>query len=116
MKLTQKAVDGIGLAEDRVVWDDEAPGLGLRVQAGKRTWIVRYRVGGVSRQKSMPGALPLRQARVRAAEIRTGATGGVDVVAAGRAAEQARKQAEAARLRSLGTLVEQYLADAPKRL
>ena len=117
MKLNQKAVDGIGLAEDRVVWDDEAPGLGLRVQAGTRTWIVRYRVGGVSRQKSMPGALPLRQARVRAAEIRTGATGGIDVVAAGRAAaEQARKQAEAARLRSLGTLVEQYLADAPKRL
>ena len=36
MKLTQKVVDGIGLDTDRVVWDDEAPGLGLRVQSGKK--------------------------------------------------------------------------------
>jgi integrase len=117
MKLTQKVVDGIGLAEDRVLWDDEAPGLGCRVQSGKRTWIVRYRVGGVSRQKSMPGTLPLRQARVRAAEIRTGASGGMDIVAAGRAAAvAARRQADTARARSLAPLVDRYLADAAKRL
>lgn len=89
MKLTQKVVDGISLAKDQVLWDDEAPGLGCRVQSGKRTWIVRYRVGGVSRQKSIPGMLPLKQARVRAAEIRTGASGGTDIVAAGRAAAAA---------------------------
>ena len=73
MKLTQKAVDAIGLDADRVVWDDETPGLGVRVQSGRRSWIIRYRVGGVQRQKSLPGALPLKQARTQAAEIRTGA-------------------------------------------
>jgi Arm DNA-binding domain len=46
MKLTQKAVDSMAIESDRVVWDDEAPGLGLRVQSGKRSWICRYRVAG----------------------------------------------------------------------
>ena len=117
MKLTQRAVDAIGLDGDRVVWDDETPGLGVRVQSGRRTWIVRYRVAGVQRQKSLPGALPLRQARAHAAEIRAGAARGNDVVADGRAASAAaRREAEAARARSLGTLVERYLVDAEKRL
>jgi integrase len=117
MKLTQKAVDAIGLGGDRVVWDDETPGLGVRVQSGRRTWIVRYRVAGTQRQKSLPGALPLRQARAHAAEIRAGAARGSDIVADGRAASAAaRREAEAARARSLGTLVERYLVDAEKRL
>ena len=117
MRLTQKAVDGIGLDTDRVVWDDDAPGLGLRVQSGRRSWIVRYRVAGASRQKSLPATLPLKLARVRAAEIRTGAAGGVDVVETGRAAAvKARKQADDAKARSLGAIVEVYLVDAEKRL
>jgi hypothetical protein len=37
MKLMQKAVDAIGLDGDRVVWDDETAGLGVRVQSGRRT-------------------------------------------------------------------------------
>ena len=100
-----------------MLWDDEAPGLGCRVQSGRRTWVVRYRVGGVSRQKSLPGLLPLKQARVRAAEIRAGASGGADVVAAGRAAAvAARRRADTARARSLALLAERYLDDAAKRL
>jgi integrase len=117
VKLTQKAVDGIGLAEDRVVWDEDAPGLGLRVQSGKRTWIVRYRVGGVSRQKSLDGFLKLARARAEAAEIRTSAKRGADVIAEGRTKAAAeRRQGEAAKARSLGTIVEKYLADAERRL
>ena len=117
MRLSQKVVDGIALAEDRVVWDDDAPGLGLRVQAGKRSWVVRYRIAGVSRQKSLPGNLPLKQARSRAAEIRAAAAGGLDVVETGRvAAVEARKKVEAAKARSLGTIVEAYLAAAPTHL
>src|SRR5918997_1016928 len=116
MRLTQRVVDAIGLHGDRVVWDDETPGLGVRVQAGRRTWIVRYRVAGVQRQKTLPGALPPRQARAHAAEIRAHAARGADVVADGRAAAEAtRREAEAAWARSLGTLVERYLADAEKR-
>ena len=115
--MTQKLVDGVALDSDAVIWDHDAPGLGLRVQAGKRSWVVRYRVAGVSRQKSLPGNLPLKRARARAAEIRTGAAGGVDVVEAGRAtAETARRQAEVAKARSLGAIVELYLADAEKHL
>jgi integrase len=117
MRLTQRLVDAMGLGGDRVVWDDETPGLGVRVQSGRRTWIVRYRVAGVQRQKSLPGALPLRRARAHAAEIRAGATRGNDVVADGRAASAAaRREAEAARARSLGAMVERYLVDAAKRL
>ena len=117
VRLTQKAVDAVGLDVDAVAWDDDCAGLGLRVQAGRRSWIVRYRVAGVSRQKTLPGALPLKQARVRAAEIRTGAAGGVDIVAKGRAAaEEVRRLAEAARARSLAVIAEHYLTDAARRL
>ena len=117
MKLTQKAVDGIGLDRNRVVWDDDAPGLGLRVQAGKRTWIVRYRVAGVQRQKSLDGHLKLTSARAEAGEIRTHAKRGVDRIAEGRAkAEGAKRDTETAFARSLGTIVEKFLPVAERRL
>ena len=110
-------MDGIALDTDRVVWDDNAPGLGLRVQAGKRSWIVRYRVAGVQRQKSLDGHLKLARARSEASEIRTSAKRGADIIAEGRAkAEVAKREADAARARSLGTIVERYLPDAKKRL
>ena len=45
------------------------------------------------------------------------AIAGVDRIAEGRAeAEAAKREAEAARARSLGTIVEKYLADAERRL
>jgi integrase len=117
MKLTQKAVDGIGLDRNQVVWDDDTPGLGLRVQAGKKSWIVRYRVAGVQRQKSLDGHLKLAKAREDAGLIRSAAVQGVDRIAEGRAkAEADRRQAEAARARSLGAIVEDYLPAAKKRL
>jgi Arm DNA-binding domain len=65
MKLNQKLVDAIGAKPDRVIWDDDAPGLGLRVQSGKRTWIVRYRVARSQRQKSASGDLSLKLRRGR---------------------------------------------------
>src|SRR3954454_17516727 len=116
MKLNQKAVEALTIDKDRVVWDDDSPGLGLRVQAGRKSWIIRYRVAGAQRQKSLPGTLPLRQARTQAAEIRSGAHRGADIIAEGRAAaEAAKREADTARARSLGVIVEKYLADAEKR-
>ena len=116
MKLTQKAVDAIGLDIDRVVWDDDTPGLGLRVQSGKnldRSLPGRRRPSGRSRcpaASSWPGA-------DRGAAIRTGARRGADIIADGRAAaEAAKREAEAARARSLGAIVEKYLTDAENRL
>jgi integrase len=115
--LTQKIVDTLPSDRDGTTWDDDVKGLGLRVQAGNRTWIVRYRVSGTQRQKSLPGALPLRKAREQAAEIIAAARRGVDTVADGRAAARARRDAEDdKRRRSLGTIVESYLACAETEL
>ena len=115
MKLTQKAVDAIGLEADRVVWDDDTPGLGFRVQSGKRRglFVTACRRNGRS---LCPAA---------AAEAGTD-TGGRDPHgcrarsrcdcrwASGRYCGQQR--AATARARSLGKLVERYLPDAEKRL
>lgn len=117
MKLTQKVVDAISADSDGVTWDDETSGLGLRVQSRKKSWIVRYRVAGAQRQKSLPGGLSLKKARSRASEIRADAVRGVDTIAEGRAkAEADRRAAEAAKARALGKLIEKYLADAEGRL
>src|SRR5262245_41078052 len=116
MRLTQKSVDDMPLRPDSVTWD-ESPGLGLRVQAGKRSWIVRYRVAGVSRQKTLPGDLSLKLARQKAAEIRAGAAVGEDIVETGRrAAAEAHREAQTAKAKFLGALVEPYLGVAATRL
>lgn len=110
-------VNTIELDIDRVLWDDDTPGLGVRVQSGRRSWIIRYRVAGVQRQKSLPGGLPLKKARTQAAEVRTSAVRGSDVIAEARAAAaDARRGAAKAQTRALGKLVKGYLADAEKRL
>ncbi len=116
-KLTQKMVDMLPSAQDGTTWDDEVRGLGLRFQAGKRSWIVRYRVAGIQRQKSLPGALPLRKAREQAAELIAAARRGADAVADGRAAALSRRHADRDRWdRALGTIANRYLAHAEEAL
>ena len=117
VSLSQKLVDALPLDADGVTWDDDTPGLGLRVQRGKRSWVVRYRVAGVQRQKTLPGGLKLAKARDQANALRTAATvDGVDRVAEGRAAAAAKRKAEleerSRRQRQLSKLVEAYLTDA----
>ena len=125
MRLTQKLVDALPANADRTHWDEETPGLGLRVQSGRRTWVVRYRTAGVQRQKTLaPGSLPLRKAREQAAEILAAARRGRDLVSEGRAEAEVRRREreqrerveEAQRTRRLGTIVERYLADAGREL
>lgn len=87
------------------------------MQRGKRSWVVRYRVAGVQRQKTLPGGLKLAKARDQANALRTAATvDGVDRVAEGRAAAAAKRKAEieerSRRQRQLSKLVEAYLTDA----
>src|SRR5215207_3405116 len=116
-KLNQKPVEALPADRDGVTWDDQVSGLGLRVQAGKRSWVVRYRVSGVQRQKSLPGALPLRRAREQAAEIIAAARHGVDTIAEGRTAARTALQAQRARQeRSLGKIVALYIAHADTAL
>jgi integrase len=125
MELTQKRVDAIPSEIDGITWDDEVAGLGLRVQNGKRTWVCRYRVGGVQKQKTLgPGTLPLRKARVAASEVIADARRGHDAVARTKAEKAARGEAEQARrreeevrrARSLKVIVERYLAHAGQEL
>lgn len=47
MTLRRKQTDIGSLDADCIVWDEAVAGLGLRTQNGKRTWICRYRSGGV---------------------------------------------------------------------
>jgi len=48
VRLTKRSVDAVmPKAVDCIYWDDELPMFGLRVRpAGKKTFIVQYRVGG----------------------------------------------------------------------
>src|SRR4051812_36422996 len=116
-KLNQKLVEALPTDRDGVTWDDQVSGLGLRVQAGKRSWVIRYRVAGVQRQKSLPGALPLRKAREQAAEIIAAARHGIDSIIEGRVAARTALQAQHARQeRSLGKIVALYLAHADASL
>lgn len=121
VSLSQKLVDVLPLDQDGVTWDDDTPGLGLRVQRGKRSWVVRYRVAGVQRQKTLPGGLRLAKARDEANKLRTAATvDSVDRVAEGRAAAAAKRKAEQAersrRQRVLSKVVEAYLAGPAAKL
>ena len=105
------------LDTDRVVWDDDTPGLGLRVQNGKKSWIVRYRVAGAQRQKSLPGSLPLKQARIRPRKSAPARIAGRTSSPKGEPPLKLRNgKLKRRALVSLGAIVEKYLADAEKRL
>ena len=40
--------------KDKVFFDDDLPGFGLRIRAGgKRTWVVQYRVGAKQRRMTL---------------------------------------------------------------
>jgi integrase len=60
MKLTPRVVDGLAkeqIARERIVWDDDLPGLGLRMrEGGSRNWIYQYKLGAKQRRITL-GAL-----------------------------------------------------------
>jgi integrase len=62
MKLTAKNVRAIQLPEgktDHLVWDDDIPGLGLRLRAGgSRNWVFQYALGDKQRRLSLGAATP----------------------------------------------------------
>lgn len=96
-RLTKRTVDAAKVAEDRfIVWDDELPGFGLRVEtSGRKTFIARYRAGGgrtgTLRQATIGryGAVTTDEARVLAKKLLGAATGGRDPVGEKKAAQQA---------------------------
>jgi integrase len=60
MKLTAKSIQGLKLPAgktDQLFWDDDIPGLGLRVRAGgSRNWVFQYALGDKQRRLSLGAA------------------------------------------------------------
>ncbi len=81
-KITKRNVDGLAPeARERVVWDDDLKGFGVRVHpSGRKVYIVktRYRGRSVKATIGPHGAVTPAEARTRAAEIITGARAGQD--------------------------------------
>ena len=83
-KITKRTVDAlVGQERERVVWDDDLKGFGVRVHpSGRRVYIVKTRFRGrVIKMTIGPhGAVTPSYARVRAAEIITDARAGKNPV------------------------------------
>ena len=79
-KITKRTVDALaGQERERVVWDDDLKGFGVRVHpTGRKVYIVktRYRGRVIKRTIGPHGAVTPSYARVRAAEIITDARAG----------------------------------------
>lgn len=62
MKLTAKSISTLKLPAgktDHLEWDDEIPGLGLRLRAGgSRNWVFQYALGDKQRRLSLGAATP----------------------------------------------------------
>jgi len=82
MKFTSRNIASLKLPAgklDHIEWDDDVAGFGLRLrEGGSRSWIYRYRLGGVQRSvklgnaNSVPFAIARKNAGLLEAEIRLG--------------------------------------------
>ena len=87
MKLTQTAVAKIAMpkdAADKIFFDDELAGFGLRVRAGgSRKFVVHYRQGGIQRRHTIGSAavLTVDEARARARKVLVAVDDGKDPAA-----------------------------------
>ena len=109
MKLTQTALQKLSLPHDKtdaIFFDDDVPGLGVRIRAGgSRKFVVDYRLGGLRRRHTLGSAkvLTLEEARRKARKLLVAVDDGKDP-----AAEQAQKRAAAGLV--FGAVVDDYLA------
>ena len=105
-KITKRTVDAIVPHErERVVWDDEIKGFGVRVHpTGKKVYIVKYRHKGKTVKTTIGphGPIVPADARARAAEIITVARTGKDPAASGR---------YGAKTPTMGEAVERFLKE-----
>lgn len=56
MRLTRKSVATLSLPKGKpylIVWDDELPGFGIRLNPTNRTWVLQYRLRGKSRRETI---------------------------------------------------------------
>src|SRR5215467_5952870 len=75
MKFTNRTVAALTLntsESERIVWDDDIPGLGLRMRAGgSRNWVFQYKIGAKHRRMTLGAlsAVPLVKARELAGDL-----------------------------------------------
>ena len=120
IKLTGEAVDRLKLEPgetDRIWWDRDLPGFGIRVHAGskrrpgKRMWIIQYRLGANQRRLRLGSRAELdaTSARVKAKDLLAGVRLGQD--------PQAKRRAMIADAAvTLGSVIELYLPRAERQL
>jgi integrase len=108
MQFTVKTTAGVKLEgkTERIVFDDDIKGFGLRLrEGGSRTWIYQYRIGSKQRRMVLGSAksVPLSVARENAgrleAKVKLGGDPAMDKETARRSADE-----------TFGVLVDQYLA------
>jgi integrase len=107
MRLTQASIERLKSDKpDAIFYDDDVDGFGVRIrQGGSRTYVVRYRLGGLERRHNLGkvGVLTLDEARKKARKALTDVDEGRDPTA-----EKATKQASASLLFS--AVAADYLA------
>jgi hypothetical protein len=106
MKITKRVVDAAKTG-DRIVWDDDLQGFGLRVnKSGSRSYVVDYHVGGLRHRLTVCRAdrLPPDEARSLAVQL-------LAKVAKGEDPAQERQQQR--RSISVAELADLYIAEGP---
>jgi integrase len=108
VRFTVKTTAGVKLEgkSERIVFDDDIKGFGLRVrEGGSQTWIYQYRIGSKQRRMVLGSAksVPLGVARKNAGELEARVKLGGDPAMD---KETARRSAD----ETFGVLVDQYLA------
>jgi integrase len=109
MKLTKPAIAGLKMPagkSDVIFFDDDLPGFGIRLRAGgKAVWVIQYRVGVQQRRETLGDIrkVDLEKARKEAKARFAAVTLGSDP-----AADKAQAKVKAKR--TLGAIVDEYLA------
>jgi integrase len=117
MKFTMLRVGALECPEgqkDKIFFDDELPGFGVRVsRGGGKTFIAQYRAASGVRRVPLGRfeQLSLDDARKRAKEILGAASGGRDPVQEKRVAKEAQLQAAADARFTLEVLIDAWAAD-----
>jgi integrase len=114
MRLTTASIEGLKLdtgVADKIIFDDEVPGFGVRVRAsGARTWIYQYKIGGRTRRLVLGQVTAIKPTRAReiASELHA------KVRLGGDPASEKREKVQRA-LDTFGALTERFIAQYNRR-
>jgi integrase len=115
MKLTSRAIDALVLQSgesERIAFDDDIPGFGIRLRAGgSRSWVFQYKIGKQHRRLTMGkvAAISAAKARDRAGDLHAQVRLGIDPAAV--KAEGRQRAAE-----TFKPIMERFLARQKARL